>query len=213
MAEIEKEEAIYQAAKDLFHESGYKKTTMEKIAKRAGISNGLISYYYKKQDFIERLFREFMEKINDVITRDVGKLLENLFQRYILLGKIESMILYNTSPESIKLFKELADNNLVPVTLHLAFRKLLRTVLEEFNCGISEEYFNFYCEIELAAKVRINSDIHSGKVFLGETTVYDFLSGLVLKLAGIPDDIINKNIRKANKLYKKVDFSGIDLFS
>jgi AcrR family transcriptional regulator len=213
MVEMEKEEAFYQAAKELFRESGYKKTTMAKISKRAGISNGLISYYYKKQDFIERLFREFMERINGAITRDVGKLLENTHQRYILLGKIESTILYNTSPESIKLYKELADNDLIPVALHLAFRKLMRTALNEFNCRVSEEHFTIYCEVELAAKIRINSDIHSGKVFLGETTVYDFFSGLVMKLAGVPDNIINKNIKKANKLYEKVNFSGIDLFN
>jgi AcrR family transcriptional regulator len=185
---------------------------MEKISRRAGISNGLISYYYKKQDFIERLFREFLERINGVITRDVGTLLENSHQRYILLGKIESAILYNTSPESIKLFGEIVDNDLVPAVLHITFRNLIRTALREYGCRISEEYFNLYCEIELAAKMRINSDIHSGKVFLGTTTVYDFLSGLVLKLAGIPDEIINKNISKASELYQNIDFSSIDLF-
>jgi len=213
MAEIEKEEAIYQAAKDLFRESGYKKTTMEKISKRAGISNGLISYYYKKQDFIERLFREFMERINAAITRDVGKLLENSFQRYVLLGKISSNLVYNSSPESVRMFRELEDNNLNPMSMHLSYRNLLKTALEEFNCRISEGQFMLYCEIELAAKLKISSDIHSSKLFLGEITAFDFLSGIVLKLVGIPDDTINKNIRKANTLYEKVDFSGIDLFS
>jgi AcrR family transcriptional regulator len=213
MADTEKGEAIYQAAKSLFREGGYKKTTMEKISAHAGISNGLISYYYKKQDFLDRLFREFMEKINDAISRDVGKQLDNSFQRYVLLGKISSVLVYSSSPESVRLFRELEDSNLTPLSMHCAYRTLIRTALDEFSCRISDDYFTLYCEIELAAKVKINADIHSGRVFLGETTVFDVLSGLVPKLAGVAEDVINKNIKKANTLYEKVDLSGLDLFS
>jgi AcrR family transcriptional regulator len=213
VGDAEKEEAIYQAAKALFREAGYKKTTMEKISARAGISNGLISYYYKKQDFLDRLFREFMDRIDEAISRDAGTLLENSFQRYVLVGKISSVLVYNSSPESVRLFKEVEGNDIVPRSMHYAYRKLMRTALDEFNCRISDEYFTLYCEIELAAKVKINADIHSSRVFLGETTVFDVLSGLVPKLAGVAEDVITRNIKKANELYEKVDFSKIDLFS
>jgi AcrR family transcriptional regulator len=213
MPETVKEEALYQAAKEQFRKWGYKKTTMEKIAGRAGISGGLISYYYKKTDFIERLFQEFLDRINAAISRDAGASLDNTYQRYILLGKIESTIIYHKSPESLKFFREIADNDLFPQSMHTTFRGLLKTALNEFGRKVNPEQFHLFCEVEFAAKVKINTDIHNGKIFIGETTVYDFFSGLVMRLAGIPENVISKNIAQANKLYDRVDYSGIDLFT
>ncbi|MFZ7133881.1 MAG: TetR/AcrR family transcriptional regulator [Eubacteriales bacterium] len=208
-----KEEAIYLAAKELFRELGYKKTTMSKISKQAGISNGLISYYYKKQDFIERLFKKYIENINEAIIRDVGHLLENTFQKFVLNSMISNYIMNTVSPESKKLRDELYENDAMPDSLHHEYRNLLRTSLEEFEVRVSDEEFFLYNEVTYISKLKIDSDIYSDKIYLNKNTVFNFFSGLVLKLAGVQEDIIQYNINKGNSLFDKVDISGISLFS
>ena len=43
---IESKNKIYQSAKKMFYEYGYKKTTIEKIAEDADVPVGLVTYYF-----------------------------------------------------------------------------------------------------------------------------------------------------------------------
>lgn len=55
----ERSAAILQAALEEFTQEGYAATRMENIAARAGVTKGLIYFYYKsKQDLFEAMFRE-----------------------------------------------------------------------------------------------------------------------------------------------------------
>lgn len=208
----EKDEQIYKAAKKLFSELGYKKTTMEKIAREAGISKGVISYYGKKHDYVERMFQDFLEKIYAAIIRDVGSELENSFQLYVLLVKISNKIINYLSPESRAFFHELMELDEVPQALHDFYRRIERKALDEFGVEVSDEYFYLYCEVERVSKLKISSDIYYGRIFIGDVTVYDFLSGLVMTLAGVPKSVVKENTARAKKLLNKIDFSDITVF-
>ena len=42
-------ELIYQTARRLMYENGYKKTTYQMIAQKADVPVGLVNYHFKKQ--------------------------------------------------------------------------------------------------------------------------------------------------------------------
>ncbi|MDN5562898.1 MAG: TetR/AcrR family transcriptional regulator [Luteococcus sp.] len=65
---VETRRRIIQAASELFAEQGYTGTSMDQIAKSAGVSKGTIFYNYKnKADLFEHLISEFAAAIADQI--------------------------------------------------------------------------------------------------------------------------------------------------
>ena len=55
MADQETEKRIFEAARAVFHEQGYNGARMQEIAKRAGINQSMLHYYFRTKD---RLFEE-----------------------------------------------------------------------------------------------------------------------------------------------------------
>jgi AcrR family transcriptional regulator len=59
----EKQEKILKAALELFAQEGYKSTSTSKVAKRAGVSEGLIfRHYQNKEGLLEAIIREGEER-------------------------------------------------------------------------------------------------------------------------------------------------------
>lgn len=67
----EREERILDAAAELIQRWGYKKTTIEDIARRAEVGKGTIYLHWKSREdlFIALLLRERLRALNDVETR------------------------------------------------------------------------------------------------------------------------------------------------
>ena len=53
-------ENILYTAKSLLLELGYRKTTIALIAEKAGVSVGLVNYYFKKEELVGQIFLDFM---------------------------------------------------------------------------------------------------------------------------------------------------------
>lgn len=86
----EKQEKILEAALQLFAEQGYAATSTSKVAKEAGVSEGLIFRHFKnKEGLLEAIFNAVAERTKDifadiVLTTDpkevIGKVLEMPFR-------------------------------------------------------------------------------------------------------------------------------------
>ena len=64
MGPIRKNQVI-NAALACISESGFEKFTLESVARKAGISKGVVSYYFKvKEDVILQSFRAFLDHYN-----------------------------------------------------------------------------------------------------------------------------------------------------
>lgn len=60
----EKQEKILQSALELFAKEGYKATSTSKVAKHAGVSEGLIFRHYKNKDgLLEAIMKEGEERV------------------------------------------------------------------------------------------------------------------------------------------------------
>ncbi|MBF0550535.1 MAG: TetR/AcrR family transcriptional regulator [Deltaproteobacteria bacterium] len=65
---------IIQAAIAEFHENGYAKATMDKIAARAGLTKGAVYYHFKnKDDILVGINQDFEECIAQIIADSLGR--------------------------------------------------------------------------------------------------------------------------------------------
>ena len=64
---------ITQAAMEAFAEKGYSATRVEEVAKRAGVSKGLLYLYFKtKEDLFKAVIRNFVSPRLDALIQDIG---------------------------------------------------------------------------------------------------------------------------------------------
>ena len=78
---------IMEAAFQLIANNGYEATSIAQIARKAGVSKGLLyNYFVSKEDLLERLvmeaFNEGDELIEKLIVEDPAETLENIFKWY-----------------------------------------------------------------------------------------------------------------------------------
>ncbi len=77
-------EKILDAATELFSENGYNATSISDIAKKAGISKGLVYNYFKsKEDLLDAIiFKSFEEfdRLYDILSSDTENPLEGLYK-------------------------------------------------------------------------------------------------------------------------------------
>ena len=60
-------ELIYQTARRLMYENGYKKTTYQMIAQKANVPVGLVNYHFKKQELLDKIYMDYLCQIQDFI--------------------------------------------------------------------------------------------------------------------------------------------------
>ncbi|MBA4494159.1 TetR/AcrR family transcriptional regulator [Paenactinomyces guangxiensis] len=100
----EKVEVIFQAAVEVFAESGFDQAKMDEIAQAAGVAKGTIYYHFKsKEELFVGLMNEGMEKLSDCVRRGIAlkkspsEQLEALLHAHILFfvknGKLAKLLL------------------------------------------------------------------------------------------------------------------------
>lgn len=94
----EKQENILEAALELFAKEGFKGTSTSKIAKRAGVSEGLIFRHFKnKEGLLEAILKQGEEKIKvafaDIVLESDPKkvILKTLLISEVMLAKPEEL--------------------------------------------------------------------------------------------------------------------------
>jgi AcrR family transcriptional regulator len=129
----EKAQAILQAATTLLANEGYANTTIRQIAEAAGVSRGLLHYYFKnKEDILARVVRATAERT----TRLVTLLFEKSSTAEELATNLVSAIRYidQTSPD---LFNILFESWAVARQSPLVAQELQR-VFQHFRTALLE---------------------------------------------------------------------------
>jgi len=152
MEPIRKNQVI-NATLECISESGFEKLTIESVAKKAGISKGVVSYYFKgKEDLILQSFRAFLDHYNK-------KAAEALSTETSALKMLEAMIdivvFPKTAPqesERLENDSECQDKNKIIITLpedqffslliHFYSRMKLNEKLQEIYHEISQQYLD-----------------------------------------------------------------------
>jgi len=82
---------IFGASLELFSKQGFQSTSISQIARKAGISKGLIyNYFESKLELLEKLMESFGELEENMMSRviddDPRKFLENIFKAFFFPG-------------------------------------------------------------------------------------------------------------------------------
>lgn len=130
---------ILDAATELFAELGYNKTSIRKVAKRAGIADGTIYYYFKNKNdlligIIDRLNREGMHE-TDLELEEDAKLVDDLPD---YLAHLMAAIYRNRAALRAIIPQLLIDKSL---------REQLRTQIIEPNDKFAREYFTYLVQV------------------------------------------------------------------
>jgi len=177
---------ILDAADQLFFSKGYHAATISDIAKKIGVAQGMLYYYFKsKEDVLEKL----LERYAAALVADVKTIYAS----------------DNTSTEKIALT--------LAATLDKACYKkglLLNMLYDVHNLHIKEKLFN---QLELSLKPWLTQIVEDGiassefEVFDSPTVadyilvIVDFLSASIYKKTS--DEILSYRIRMAEMLIEK----------
>lgn len=90
----ERREAIVSAAVETFGKNDYKNASTETIARRAGISKGLLFFYFKnKKELYLYLMEHLMEKVSNLVLDDGYWEIDDFFELLVYAAETKSKVL------------------------------------------------------------------------------------------------------------------------
>ena len=205
---VETRERIFQSAKKMFYEYGYKNATIEKIAADANVPIGLVNYYFKKNEMLSVVYTQFIQSIKKAINDQISKDIENPLQKHIVFTRIFYTIMLNND-RNRELYKEIFINQLVEADISdlvgLEFMDIVRT----FDIDITESIFRRLIIAEYGARRELlmnrydRLDPEKSKDFI------NFLATIAVRLAGVDIKDVMRNCRKADELVKKMNIEEL----
>ena len=88
----DRKEEILNAALELFARQGVSHATMQDIAKKAGISKGLIyNYFTSKEDLLNELITSFINHLYDYFDPDGDGILTTEEMKYFIVQQVENL--------------------------------------------------------------------------------------------------------------------------
>ncbi len=157
MEPIRKNQVI-NATLECISESGFEGLTLESVAKKAGVSKGVVSYYFKgKEDLILQSFRAFLDYYNQKVAEAFDKetsalkLLEAMFDIVVFPKTVpqEPERLENDlkHQEKNKTMIILAEDQYFSILIHFYSRMKQNEQLQEVYQEIYQQYLNGITEV------------------------------------------------------------------
>ena len=202
-------ELIYQTARRLMYEKGYKKTTYQMIAQKANVPVGLVNYHFKKQELLDKIYMDYLCQIQNFIAAQAEGLLDNELQAHMLQSNIMMTQIFRDS-HILSFHLEVNESDLVPPAFHGAVRKKQVEILNYFHVDITPESYYWCAAAEYGARRELilqnkDVDINSSDF----RRLLDLLPTIAVRIAGLSPAIIQKNQEKANRVFAGLDYSGI----
>lgn len=109
---LDKKEQILEASEAMFHKYGYSKTSLDDIAKEAGIGKGTIYYYYEsKEDIFLEVAKYHSEKFY-LLLKDKISEVKSFEEKFNLAIKLPIRLIYEHAPVLLDAVKNLPRNYL-----------------------------------------------------------------------------------------------------
>lgn len=205
---IETRERIFQSAKKMFYEYGYKSATIEKIAEDAKVPIGLVNYYFKKNDILSIIYTQFIQNIKKSIDDQVSNLIENPLQKHIIFTRIFYTIMLSND-KNRELYKEIFINQLVEADASDLIGNELMSIIKTFDIDITESLFSRLMIAEYGARRELLIDRYDRLDPEKSKDFIDFLATISVRLAGVDIKLVLQNVKKAEEILKSVDYSVI----
>ncbi len=201
---------VINATLECISESGFDGLTLETVAKKAGISKGVVSYYFKgKDDLILQSFRAFLEhynkKVGEVVLAEDSAL--RMLEKMIDITVFPETIV--TKPEDTKDETESADEALITLAKEKYFSLLVNYYSQMMqNEKLREVYKEAYHQYLDGTIEILRYGVEKGEFKFVDllTTAYQILSqidGTILYEAMGFQPLGRREVRKACKAYLK----------
>ncbi|NLW70798.1 MAG: TetR/AcrR family transcriptional regulator [Eubacteriaceae bacterium] len=208
---IETRERIFASARREFKSKGYHKATIGNIAGGANVPVGLVNYYYKKNELLIRMYKDFLAQIREYVDNNIVNHRENALLAHIICTRIFFNSLFS-SESGKRLLKEILEDGLLELNDELS-RDDIWEIIKHFDIDISENLFHRLMLAELGARreLLLIDSLYTQTGLLNKELI-DFLSTIAVRLAGVSPHTIAENIRQADERLASVDYSQIDIF-
>ncbi len=134
---IEKKNKIIQAGYELFSEAGYYGTNTQEIAKRAGVSTGIVYGYFKdKRDILVCVLNIYIEKVSEPLLEIMQDLHAPLNFKQIVNSVTDKTIQMHT--ENAKLHNALHSLSATDELVQNEFIALETRITERISCRLKE---------------------------------------------------------------------------
>ncbi|MBO7700186.1 MAG: TetR/AcrR family transcriptional regulator [Eubacteriaceae bacterium] len=204
----ETKQKIYTAAKKMFYHFGYKHSTIEKIAEEAGVPVGLVNYYFKKDEIIFEIYKEFCANIRKEITNQVGRKLENTLQAHLLFTRVFFAVILSNDKNK-EMYKEIFTNELLDVGAEFMNETDFRRIVYDFKIDISDSIFHRLITAEYGARRALLLDRYDRLDSVRNKDLINFLATIAVRLAGVDIGVIMSNVRKSDALFNEMDLSTL----
>lgn len=204
----ETKQRIYEAAKKMFYNFGYKHATIEKISDEAGVPVGLVNYYFKKDEILYEVYKEFCTNIRRTIEDQAWNKIENPLQSHVLFTRIFFTVVLSNDKNK-ELYKEIFTNELLDVGVEFMNESDFRRIVYEFKIDISENIFQRLITAEYGARRALLLDRYDRLDATRSLDLINFLATIAVRLAGVDIAVVMKNVRKANEIFDTMDISGL----
>jgi AcrR family transcriptional regulator len=202
-------EYIYNVAKQLFYDIGYKNTTLSKIAETAQVPIGLIPYHFTNKDtIVSFIYQELIEKIKT-------RMLEytNLhFDNYILFHAVLSRIYYQvifSDPNNRRFYYEILLKKSNYKILNSVIGEVYKKYMADFDIALTEAEFNDILHADFGARrefILYHLERSEPMDIQGMVT---FAVGIVPRLLKIDPHTVDVLLDNSVELYESMEFDDI----
>lgn len=204
-------EKIYETAKEAFRTYGYKNATVERIAGMAGVPTSLVSYYFKKEELLLQICRDFWLKVTDLVDQEAGEQCENRLQWYLLFNRVlYSSLVSDVCPKDI--YQEIFLRRVAEPLLQEYSNRNVERIIAELGLGVDSSHALHCVQAERGARREVlyqqylDMDPHrSGRTFY-------FLATIGVCMAGLSLEECRRHSIKAEELYIQMGRPLIPLF-
>lgn len=210
----ESKKELLEAAYRLFLEQGYSKTGMRQIAAEAGVSHGLITYYFKnKREVAIELLKQKMEQFSEAAHRYVDweqdPILYSAVLERLTYSVFSTPIFFEFYRDTLKediMFEVLADSG-IETDLHI-WKKYFPEISEE-DAVRTATYGNYVSACMERAMVLYGKD----KLYLKES-VPDSVFRVSIGMWHFPDEqeLIRECCRQSREIVERILWENPELY-
>ena len=197
---------ILQAAKLCFYRAGYKKTTIAMIAEAAEVPQSLVNYYFKKDALLLQIHEDYITGILRFVEEQMGQRLDNILQGHLLMQQIQQMGIYR-DPRSVEVYRYMVDNGLLSPRLTEIVDTYLLGCIKEFGIDLPPEVYRKYIVAQYGAHRELVRVYLREYDLVESKRLFYFTGTIALRLAGVREEVLEENIRKADRLLEEIEIS------
>ena len=210
MEEKNSREKIYATAKEVFYAEGYIKGTIKKIAERAQVPQGLVTYYFKTKDqLVSMILKDFYRSIQNRVDSYSELNITNSLYRQIVVSHIYYEILLSNENNCV-FFKELRQKK------HSNY-EMLREVtdvvywnyIEDFNFSISKQEFDIFMVMQSAARRDFFINYFEDRWKLSIPDIVNIIEAIVPRLFRIDQNVVDSCLFQGQNIVREINTEGI----